>query len=212
MDHAEKDKEQTPAILPTEKLGQGQTIPHPTLNTQSLNLESGSSVSMRSTKLKRRATEAPITEPVQYLSFACGILAGVAQAGVFNPYDRALYLSIKDDVHFLSPQNWKNPYGGFFQSVGGRALSGGLYFPLEHLYLRMLDADEINSRNNLIAGTAAGATNACILNPLSAVKVSVYLFLRMVGTIPFSYVRIQLSTKVGAEMFRGHSSLRLYLC
>jgi hypothetical protein len=40
--------------------------------------------------LKRRASQGPITDPVDYSSFLCGLAAGVMQAGIFNPYDRAL--------------------------------------------------------------------------------------------------------------------------
>jgi hypothetical protein len=57
----------------------------------------------------------------------CGLVAGVAQAGVFNPFDRALYLSVKNHRPFLCYENFAQPYSGFLQSVGGRALSGGLY-------------------------------------------------------------------------------------
>jgi hypothetical protein len=70
----------------------------------------------------RRPTKGPIPKPVDYTSLLCGLAAGVAQAGVFNPYDRALYLSIKESRPFLSRENWKRPYSGFTQSLGGRAL------------------------------------------------------------------------------------------
>lgn len=69
----------------------------------------------------------PHAEASQRVSFLCGFVAGVAQAGIFNPFDRALYLSVKHHRPFLSYQNFFQPYSGFLQSVGGRALSGGLY-------------------------------------------------------------------------------------
>lgn len=50
--------------------------------------------------------------PVNYISFVCGLLAGAAQAGVFNPWDRALYLSIKNKNRFLSFENFEKPYQG----------------------------------------------------------------------------------------------------
>lgn len=59
---------------------------------------------------------------------------------------------------------------GFYQSLGIRALSGGLYFPLEHLFLQFWAPNESNPMNNLLSGTAAGAVNAILLNPLSAIK------------------------------------------
>ncbi|VEU42225.1 unnamed protein product [Pseudo-nitzschia multistriata] len=73
-------------------------------------------------------------EAVGPVSFLCGITAGVLQAGLFNPFDRALYLSITNEVPFLRRENFRNPYTGFLQSVGHRALSGGLYYPLENFF------------------------------------------------------------------------------
>ena len=102
-------------------------------------------------------------------SFLCGLLAGIFQAGLFNPVDRALYLSVKNHVPFLTASNFVNPYQGFSQSVVGRALSGGMYYPLEH-YFSSLVPPESGPWANFLAGTAAGLTNALILNPITAVK------------------------------------------
>lgn len=119
----------------------------------------------------RRPTTGPIRHNnVDSTSLVCGLFAGVAQAGVFNPYDRALYLSVKHERRFLSLKNWSAPYTGFYQSLGQRAIAGGLYFPLEHFFLRCMSVEESVPRRNLLAGTAAGAVNAIVLNPLTAVK------------------------------------------
>ena len=121
---------------------------------------------------RRRTTTGPIQDPVDYASFLCGLAAGVVQAGLFNPYDRALYLSVREKKHrpFFHSHNWRSPYRGFWQSLGGRAVSGGLYFPVEHWFLRYMDPYESVAGYNFVAGTAAGAVNACLLNPLSAIK------------------------------------------
>ena len=37
------------------------------------------------------------------------------QAGLFNPWDRALYLSVKHSRPFLSGENFQRPYQGFWQ-------------------------------------------------------------------------------------------------
>ena len=68
----------------------------------------------------------PIHHTIDPVAFLCGLAAGVTQAGLLNPYDRALYLSVKNKVPFLSSANFRSPYQGFFQSIGGRALSSGL--------------------------------------------------------------------------------------
>lgn len=122
----------------------------------------------------------PITvQQVDHISALCGLIAGVAQAGIFNPIDRALYLSVTHRKPFLSLSNFEKPFTGLSQSIGGRALSGGLYFPLEQFFMTHVmilppnyhDNLKDNSRiRNLFAGTAAGAVNAMILNPLSAIK------------------------------------------
>ena len=96
-------------------------------------------------------------------------MAGIFQAGLFNPVDRALYLSVKNHVPFLTASNFANPYLGFSQSVLGRALSGGLYYPLEHYFSSLVPPDS-GPWANFLAGTAAGMTNALILNPITAVK------------------------------------------
>jgi hypothetical protein len=116
--------------------------------------------------LLRRATVVPPL-PFDYSPLLCGLVAGVAQAGIFNPYDRALFLSVKDHRAFFDPRNWKNPYSGVFQSVGGRAAAGGLYFPLEHFFLECTTDSQFH---HFGAGSVAGAVNACLLNPLSAIK------------------------------------------
>lgn len=112
--------------------------------------------------LARRTTIAD-DQPIRWSSLIAGLGAGVAQAVVFNPYDRALYLSVVHSRRFLSSSNWASPLQGVSQSVGGRAISGGLYFPLEHFCLQWCPSP-------LWAGTLAGAINALLCNPLAAIK------------------------------------------
>ncbi|CAJ1931275.1 unnamed protein product [Cylindrotheca closterium] len=116
---------------------------------------------------------------VSYVSVASGLLAGITSAGLFNPIDRALYLSVKNEIPFLSKENFASPYTGFFQSVGHRAISGGLYYPLEQFFLTQMSPTPAmlltsgagnTTVHNFLAGTAAGSCNAIIVNPISAVK------------------------------------------
>lgn len=130
--------------------------------------------------MKRRHTTLAVEQTsipkVNWVSILSGLTAGVAQAGLFNPYDRALYLSVKNRTPFLTAENFRSPYQGFFQSVGHRALSGGLYYPLEQFFMSLLPADVLldpgasGALYNFMAGTAAGSVNAFICNPFSAVK------------------------------------------
>lgn len=96
-------------------------------------------------------------------------MAGTLQAGFFNPFDRALYLSVKNHVPFMTKSNFAHPYQGFGQSILCRALSGGLYYPLENYFSSLVPLDS-GPWANFLAGTAAGMTNALLLNPITAVK------------------------------------------
>jgi len=107
---------------------------------------------------------------------SCGLTSGLLQAGLFNPWDRALYLSIKDRRPFLHVDNFRNPFSGVTQTIFQRALSSGLYFPLEEFYLSMLHGPQgSNLRQNkplltFVAGILSGITSGVIMNPIAAVK------------------------------------------
>lgn len=123
---------------------------------------------------------------ISSVSFTCGITAGILQAGLFNPFDRALYLSITKEVPFLRAENFRNPYSGFMQSVGHRALSSGLYYPLENFFCSLLVSSHSDLTQqqykststiqlhpafaNFLAGTLAGSANALIVNPVTTIK------------------------------------------
>ena len=62
--------------------------------------------------------------------FCAGLVSGVLVAGLFNPWDRALYLSVVHERRFLHRSNFVQPYKGFYQALFFRTLSSGLYFPL----------------------------------------------------------------------------------
>lgn len=113
--------------------------------------------------LSRNNTVPPATPMTSLL---CGLTAGVLQAGLFNPYDRALYLSVTQKRPFLHTKNWTHPYAGVFQSLGIRALSGGLYFPVEHWLL----AQDLYPLSPAMAGSFTGILTASLVNPLTALK------------------------------------------
>jgi len=116
-----------------------------------------------------------------------GLASGVCVAALFNPWDRALYLSVKYELPFLTFSNFRRPYHGFNQAVFGRTLSGGLYFPLYDIFLppcqRLLgqsqqphqsherhSAHQSGLLASFVAGNAAGAVNGFLLNFLTTVK------------------------------------------
>lgn len=109
----------------------------------------------------------------------CGLSSGLIQAFIFNPWDRALYLSVKYERPFLRMDNFRNPMAGVFQTVLQRAISSGLYFPIEELTLELLTFC-VGSRNAAItfaAGTLAGVANGVIMNPFTRIKVRSFVCL-----------------------------------
>ena len=109
---------------------------------------------------------------------SCGLLTGVVQAILFNPYDRALYLAIEKQRSFLSPLNWriegKSAMTGVWPSVLQRAVSFGLYFPLEGLGRGLLSPYASAGTVDACAGLIAGAANGLVTAPINAAKYAVW--------------------------------------
>lgn len=104
-----------------------------------------------------------------------GFAAGIAVTGLLNPYDRALYLSVAKRRPFLHKCNWRHPFQGLGQSIVGRAISTGLWFPLERASFQTLNSHDATAAlpsgiRAAMAGQIAGCTNALILSPLNFVK------------------------------------------
>jgi len=93
-------------------------------------------------------------------------------SALFNPIDRALYLSVINHRPFLRKINFVHPYQGFMQSAVQRVISGGLYFFLQgEISSHVLTSFELTDIQRSIAlGTLAGSLNGMILNQLAAVK------------------------------------------
>jgi hypothetical protein len=111
----------------------------------------------------------------------CGFISGLLQAFLFNPWDRALYLSVKHERHFLQKINFEDPMRGVTQTLVQRAISSGLYFPLEEIFAGMLKADHeksetLRSWKLFLAGTMAGVVNGVVMNPLTRIKVRVSFY------------------------------------
>jgi hypothetical protein len=115
-----------------------------------------------------------LTSSHALLLMNCGFTSGLIQAFIFNPWDRALYLSVKHERPFLRWDNFQNPMSGVSQTVVQRAISAGLYFPLEELTTDALElaTGYYNSVTVFCAGTIAGVANGVLMNPFTRVKVS----------------------------------------
>jgi len=107
------------------------------------------------------------------LMLTSGFASGVVATGLLNPVDRALFLSVSERRPFLDARNWRQPYQGLGQAIVGRAISTGLWFPLERIMLQLVTTDKgakPSALTALLAGQAAGVTNAVLLSPLNYVK------------------------------------------
>jgi hypothetical protein len=107
--------------------------------------------------------------------FVAGILGGACVAGVFSPWDRALYLSVKNKRPFFEPSCWRNPYQGFLNGMFQRTLSAGMYFPLYDFYFSpmLLSFRQRGLNCNFVpifSGTLAGVTSGVLLNSFCVVK------------------------------------------
>jgi len=105
-----------------------------------------------------------------------GAFTGMVIAGVFNPWDRALYLSVKHRRPFLHRSNFKSPYHGFAQAVFQRTFSGGIYFiaqsemqislfPYLHETLKLSE-----NISQVGVGLTTGLINGALTSPLTVIR------------------------------------------
>lgn len=107
---------------------------------------------------------------------AAGLFTGVFCAALFNPWDRALYLSVKNNKPFLTIENFKHPYHGFTQAMMQRAFLGSIYYILQgelkyHLYPYLREDLKISEGvTQFCIGSMAGSISGLSTNSISAIK------------------------------------------
>lgn len=105
-----------------------------------------------------------------------GLFTGVFCSGIFNPWDRALYLSVKHQRPFLSRDNFHSPYHGFYQAVVQRAFLGSIYYILQgelksYLYPYLRRNIGLNeAAAQCCIGISAGSISGLLTNSISAIK------------------------------------------
>ena len=118
--------------------------------------------------------EVPHAKSSPLILIASGFAAGVVVTGLLNPVDRALFLSISKQRPFLHRRNWRYPLQGVTQSMVGRAVSSGLWFPLERLFRESSACTKITEYSSTLAfalaGQIAGGVNALLLSPFAFIK------------------------------------------
>lgn len=107
----------------------------------------------------------------RYRTFAYGIGIGLANTAIFNPVDRALYLSMINKTSLFTKQNWAHPYSGIKEATIGRIWSYGMYFPIIDFYKCKLDSVKNDHIRLLFASSLTGSTLAIITNPITVTKI-----------------------------------------
>ena len=109
-------------------------------------------------------------------AIACGLSTGIFQAIIFNPYDRALYLSVENNRKFFDTRNFlSGTMKGVLPSILQRGVSFGLYFPLEGIAREIFNRFGITTGgSDSAAGLLAGGFNGLITAPLNAAKFAMW--------------------------------------
>lgn len=111
----------------------------------------------------------------------CGLLSGGFQSVLFNPWDRALYLSVLHKRPFLVRDNFRHPYSGAMQALATRSLTHGLYFTFETLFVQLIkesrlvkslskNGQRLENISAALGGQAAGMLSGIAFHPLSYIK------------------------------------------
>jgi len=91
-----------------------------------------------------------------------GILTGIISGIIFNPIDKAIYLSTTKNLKITNKSIWRELYKGFEISILTRLINSGLYFS----YI-----DYHSSISSSILSTSLILSTSCtITNPLQLIK------------------------------------------
>lgn len=100
-----------------------------------------------------------------------GVFTGLCTTFTFTPYDKALYVSIKNKTSFFSAENWRHPFKGITNILAYRVLNNGVYYHLMDEFKDMTSGiTKSKVKNDIIAGTALGITSSLMFNPLAVIK------------------------------------------
>uniref|UniRef100_A0A7S1N8P5 Mitochondrial carrier protein n=1 Tax=Eutreptiella gymnastica TaxID=73025 RepID=A0A7S1N8P5_9EUGL len=115
---------------------------------------------------------APQEQASAHVALQCALVTGCMQAAAFNPWDRALYLSVLHRRSFFVWSNWDRPFQGFLQAIAHRIMSGGCYFMLEDLFSAPCHNVVPNHPfvGACLTGICAGGVNGALLNPVAIIK------------------------------------------
>ena len=93
-----------------------------------------------------------------------GFVTGLISAYLFNPFDKALYLVVKNKTHMFNKEIWKSPFKGVCQTLYNRVIGYGIYFSAYDIF------KQYYGFNNIVSGALAGTITALFNNPIHVVK------------------------------------------
>lgn len=142
-----------------------------------------------------------------YQTASPALLSGAAQAIIFNPFDRALYVRVKfRRKHFLDRRNFHHPFQGFMNAAVYRTLVGASYVFWQDFVQKIIEKtapDKLQlsrcpALTAFIIGMLAGSLNGAALNGMQVVK---YRMWNMENNANFFKVALQAYRESGVSIF-----------
>lgn len=112
-----------------------------------------------------------------HVNLMSGIISATTTAAIMNPWDRALYLAIKNNDSFYTRTNFLSPWHGLTQNITQRIISSGSYFFLQEelknkitAYLSPATYEKHQGSLHITIGFIAGSITGLISNPSTAIR------------------------------------------
>jgi hypothetical protein len=102
-----------------------------------------------------------------------GGVTGASITVLMNAYDRAMYLHVVHQRHFLNPRNWTNPTHGMSMALISRTVNFGFYHSSVDIIRKKYDERGYPKQCKSIAtGVITGTMTSMIRNPFNVIKFS----------------------------------------
>jgi hypothetical protein len=111
-----------------------------------------------------------------HTDFFSGMFSGAVCSLLFNPWDRAVFLSVKHNRSFLRWDNFSKPYHGALQALVQRTFMGSGYYVAQaqirnvltpYLHHQFQASDPVL---HIMTGLAAGTTHGVMTNTSAVIK------------------------------------------
>lgn len=132
-----------------------------------------------------------VTNHIFPLKQTCfGILSGIINVVIFNPFDRALSLATEHHTSIFKKTYWnlKHMYHGIYPGIYQRIISYGLWFPAVENVKNQFDklGSNIYVDNIVLAAMTTSGLIGLITSPISATKQQLWRSKQKIGIFQFS--------------------------